>query len=431
MNCFSTRENRLIKEKYLYTTHESGMKIILVPKSFPTQEAFLSCDFGAADTVFFENGELFTLPAGTAHFLEHKMFEQADGSDSFAEFDTLGGNANAYTSYENTCFYFGATDNFYENLEVLLRSVGSFHVSAASVEKERAIIGSEIKMYDDRPETAVSRGLTSAMYFEHPTVMPISGTEESISLITPELLGRVYKDFYLPQNLSLCVCGEADAQRVYELVGKYFAPSAGSRPETVIKPEGAHVKEERRLLHLPVATPLYAFGIKLPPDKADDIAAEKRAAAIRTAVSLAFGRASEFYCRYYSEGLLGERFWAGYSRMRGMAHITVSGSGKEPERVMELALRELEERKKSFFTHGEFLREKRAAYADCLSVFDSGEDIASVFASDARRGYDEYDCIEILRSLTEEDVFHALCAIDINNSAICIAENAKGKDKSL
>ena len=74
MNCFSTRENRLIKEKYLYTTHESGMKIILVPKSFPTQEAFLSCDFGAADTVFFEKGELFTLPAGTAHFLEHKMF---------------------------------------------------------------------------------------------------------------------------------------------------------------------------------------------------------------------------------------------------------------------------------------------------------------------------------------------------------------------
>ena len=102
MNCFSTRENRLIKEKYFYTTHESGMKIILVPKSFPTQEAFLSCDFGAADTVFFENGELFTLPAGTAHFLEHKMFEQADGSDSFAEFDTLGGNANAYTSYEKT-----------------------------------------------------------------------------------------------------------------------------------------------------------------------------------------------------------------------------------------------------------------------------------------------------------------------------------------
>lgn len=83
---------------------------------------------------------------------------------------------------------------------------------------------------------------------------------------------------------------------------------------------------------------------------------------------------------------------------------------------------------KCFF---EFLREKRAAYADCLSVFDSGEDIASVFASDARRGYDEYDCIEILRSLTEEDVFRALCAIDINNSAICIAENAKGKDKSL
>lgn len=431
MSSFSIRENHLIKEKYLYTTHESGMKIIVVPKSFPTKEAFISCDFGAMDTTFRKNGKTTVLPAGTAHFLEHKMFEQADGSDSFNEFDIYGGNANAYTSYENTCFYFGGTDNFYENLEILLRSVSSFHATEDSVEKERAIINSEIKMYDDRPETAVSRGLTAAMYHDHPTAVPIAGTEESISHITPQLLSAVYSDFYIPQNLALCVCGDADPQKVYELVGRYFSPAAVLRPETLITAEDTRVKERRRILHSAVATPLYAIGIKLPPDKADDIAAEKRAAAIRTAISLTFGRASDFYCRNYSAGLLGERFWAGYTRMRGMAHIVISGSGREPERVMELALRELEERKRSFFTHGEFLREKRAAYADCLSVFDSGEDIASIFASDARRGYDEYDCMEILRSITEEDILRELCAIDINNSAICIAENAKGKDNSL
>ena len=104
MNSFNLRENSLFKEKYYEKTLKSGFKITVIPKSLPAMTAFLCCDFGAAEVKYRLDGEIFTLPYGTAHFLEHTMFETADGRDSFLDFDAYGGNANAFTSFENTCY---------------------------------------------------------------------------------------------------------------------------------------------------------------------------------------------------------------------------------------------------------------------------------------------------------------------------------------
>ncbi len=426
MNSFSLKENKELKEKYYHTRLESGFKITVVPKALSASYAMICCDFGGADIEYEKDGEGFTLPAGTAHFLEHKMFENEDGSDAFLEFDAFGGNANAYTSFENTCYYFSCTDNFYENLNVLMKAVSSAHFSDASVEKEKMIIAREITMYDDMPSSNVARNLSKALYRNHPTVYPVSGTLESISQITKETLFRAYNDFYVPKNLALCVCGDADPEKIKEMAEKYFGVGKGERPKTVFPKEPLTVNKERTVQNAVVASELYCIGIKCPPQAENNLVSHRRATAMRLAISLMFGRASDFYCQNYEQGLLNERFYAGFTCSRKSAHIIVSGSGSEYETVYEKVIAEIESRKKIFFTEEQILREKKAAYAVSLTLFDSGEDITAAMSEMASLDYDEFDCIEILRDITAAEIKEAIDSIDTSNRAISIIQ--KGKD---
>ena len=420
MNGYKLQENNLFKEKYYIKTLSSGFKIVVIPKDLPASVAFLCCDFGETDLKYKLDGEIYNLPFGTAHFLEHKMFEDEKGRDAFLDFDTFGGNANAFTSFENTCYYFVASENFYENLRVLLSSVSSFHCTKKSVEKEKKIIAREIMMYEDQPNSKVSRNLMRSMYKNHPLILPISGTVESISTIDKETLYRAYNHFYVPENLSLCVCGNVDLEKVSEYAEEYFGSPSHPRPETVFDDEPLRVVSKNFAEADIVATPLFSVGIKCKAEDITTLDFVRKSSALRLAISLTFGRASDFYCQNYAEGLLNERFYAGYTATRGASYIIVSGSSEQPEKVFERALAELEYRKEHFFTREQILREKKAAYAESLTLFDSAEDLASTFGITSFFGYDEYDCIEILKDITDEEIRLALNSIDISNASISI-----------
>lgn len=428
MNGFSVKNDKSLKETYYRKTLSNGMKLTVIPKDLSTAVAVLCCDFGNEDSEYTIGNEKFRLPAGTAHFLEHKMFENPDGSDAFSEFDRFGGIANAFTSYENTCYYFSCTENFYENLEILLSAVSGLYITEASVDKERKIIEREIAMYDDHPQTAVSRNLTRALYHNSPALMPISGTKESLAEIDKSTLMRAYEHFYVPSNLSLCVCGRVDGELTAQYAERFFN-RGGERPKTVIKKEPSSVVDKKISEKGIVATPLFSIGIKCPIPERVDLKAYRRATVIRTAVSLTFGRAGSFYCDNYAKGLLSERFYAGYDQNEYGAHIYISGSSDRPEAVFEAAIKELASKRQSGFTEQELIREKRAAFADMIKLFDSGDDLAVSMAASAFDSYDEYDCIHIISDITLAELNSALSEIDPENSALSII--TKQEDNGL
>ncbi len=422
MNHFLLRENQFIKEKYYHKTLDSGFKIIVFPKETKTSFAMLCCDFGGADNVYEKDGKLKKLPHGTAHFLEHKMFESEDGSDAFLEFDSFGGNANAFTSYENTAYYFSCTDNFFENLEILLKSVSSVHVTDKSVKKERKIIAREITMYEDSPSSNVNRNLSKALFRSHPIINPISGTLKSISKIDKKVLIQAFNDFYVPSNLSLCICGDVDCEKVKTLCEKYFGEEKGQRPKTVFDDEPKSVASPLIEKVKTVGSDLYSIGIKLEPFEHNSIEAQKKATALRIAISLIFGRASDFFCQNYENGIINERFYAGLNLSRNSAYIVISGSGSNAHEVKEKAIFEIERRKKEFFTEEQIKREKKAAFAESLTLFDNGEDIVCAVSTSARFDFDEFDCIEILRNITPDDIKSALDSVNTENVAISIVK---------
>ena len=204
-----------VAEKYYKINHPSGLTIYVYPKEgYNSAYAIFGTRYGSINTKFsVDDGETITVPDGIAHYLEHKLFECEDG-DAFVRYAQTGANANAYTSFEKTCYLFSCTEKFDESLEILLDFVQSPYFTAQTVAKEQGIIGQEIKMYDDAPDWRVMFNMLENMYHNHPVKIDIAGTVESIAEITAEKLYEVYNVFYNLNNMVLCVSGNVTVDKV-------------------------------------------------------------------------------------------------------------------------------------------------------------------------------------------------------------------------
>ena len=119
---FLIKENKMLNEKCYSFKHKSGLDVYVIPKKMTTSYAILATQYGAIDNKFKLNkdNDFTVVPDGIAHFLEHKLFECEGGIDAFELFAKTGANANAFTSFDKTCYIFTATDKVDESLDILL-----------------------------------------------------------------------------------------------------------------------------------------------------------------------------------------------------------------------------------------------------------------------------------------------------------------------
>ncbi|MEG2082903.1 MAG: insulinase family protein, partial [Oscillospiraceae bacterium] len=119
----TTIKSKILKESYQLIDTDCGLKIACYTMAKHSGvHAVFATNFGSVDRAFVVDGEKQEIPAGVAHFLEHKMFENEDG-DAFDKFAKTGASANAFTSFDKTCYIFTATDNVDESLDILLSFV--------------------------------------------------------------------------------------------------------------------------------------------------------------------------------------------------------------------------------------------------------------------------------------------------------------------
>ena len=128
---------------------------------FVTAYAMLTVGVGSIDIGYRVRGREVSLPAGVAHYLEHKMFDCPYG-DAMQRFDALGASANAFTSFDKTAYYFSCTENFSKALEVLLDFVAMPYFTGPSVRRERGIIAEELRMYRDSLDDAARAAFDQA-----------------------------------------------------------------------------------------------------------------------------------------------------------------------------------------------------------------------------------------------------------------------------
>ena len=397
------KENKVLGEKYYHFVHSSGLPVYVCPKNHETAFAAVAVKYGSCDNRLPTEKGIVNVPDGTAHFLEHKMFENPDGTDSFETFTKNGGDANAFTSFERTEYIFSCTENFYINLKTLLQMVFTPHFTKESVQKEQGIIGQEIKMYEDDADWRALLGMLEGMYVNNPVRKDIAGTVESIAEITPEILYDIHKVFYHPSNTVLCICGNVDPEEVKKVCDeclKYYPETKIDLPDIF---EPAQVNEQRVVTKLKIGMPQFALGIKEAfPEKSDDDL--KRSAEHAIILQLLFGSSGEFYCENYESGLISDRFSYSYYNSRDWSYISIEGVADDPDMVAQAVKNEIAKRKSFFFTKEEFLRAKKVIYAtECLS-FNSTSETANRLASAALEGCDMLDYASVIQNTCYEEV---------------------------
>ena len=209
-----------VREKLYYSKLDSGLEVFILPKKeYSKQYAIFATNFGSVDMRFSVPGEdgITEVPAGVAHFLEHKLFEEEEGN-VFDRFSRLGASANAYTNFTSTAYLFSSTTNFYQCLEVLLDFVQSPHFTDENVEKEKGIISQEIRMYDDNGEWKSFFNMLQGLYHRHPVRWTLRGLWKAYPGSTRKFCISAYNNFYHPDNMVLFVVGNIDINDTLELV---------------------------------------------------------------------------------------------------------------------------------------------------------------------------------------------------------------------
>ena len=175
-----------IGETVLRTTLPNGLTVAIVPKPlYRKRYAFFTTRYGGMDMRFRLDGVWHDTPAGIAHYLEHKMFDTEDGN-ALQELSQNGAEPNAFTSNATTAYYFDCTEHFEENLKILLSFVSVPYFTQESVDKERGIIGQEIRMVEDTPDWRVYTNLLECLYHSSPARVAIAGMWRALRRSRPK-----------------------------------------------------------------------------------------------------------------------------------------------------------------------------------------------------------------------------------------------------
>ncbi len=397
-----------IGESVLKLSHKSGLNVILIPREGKEAFALFGTKYGAMDHTFSVDKREVQVPDGIAHFLEHKLFENEDGTDTFSRFAAEGASANAFTSNEMTAYLFSATDRYHESLEVLLDFVTHPYFTPETVAKEQGIIAQEIRMYEDDPDYQLYFGLLNCLYQEHPIKIDIAGTVESISEITDRTLYDCYNTFYHLQNMALVLCGPFDPARVEEVCDKVLHESAPFQLSRTPPVEAREIAKRSVTRSFPVAMAQFAIGLKETELSGDAERFLKRVAAQEVALSIFFSRTSDFFDRLYEEGTLSEVFSTAYQFLDSCAFTIFQGESEEPEKVAREIRKTVKHAAKAEISDEDFEIAKRMTYSTIVQGLNSPGDVATQYLSFHFLGLDLFRFAETVAALKKEDVLERI-----------------------
>jgi predicted Zn-dependent peptidase len=377
-----------------------GLDFWAVPRRGCRQKAaVLSVDYGSVDLGVspLAADRVVWTPSGTAHFLEHRLFEKGYG-DISERFGSFGADINASTSFTSTVFTMTCIENFSANLDLLFELVLDLQLAPGSVEREREIIGRELRLGSDDPEwVGFLRGL-KALYGDVPLSWDMAGSAESLEDIDADALSLCHEVFYKPQHMGLYICGDFDLASTCASIEANMAKYSRTGPawkkvdRSVQKP----APQEAGAMVLPINRPyvLYFYGDERAGMWGRELL--NRELALELALDIAFGPASDFFAAHY--GLIaGDAFGAEVYAEPTFCFCAVGGYTQYSERLgVEIAatLTRLEA-----LIEADFARAKRKAYGQLLRSCEQVDQVVNLLCSAAISSaepgdyFDIYDCI--------------------------------------
>ncbi len=410
-----------LSERYFEIDHKSGLKILVYPKeNYASTYAVFGTRYGSIDTDFRLKGEAdFTsVPEGIAHFLEHKLFESEE-LDAFERYAKTGASANAYTSFDRTCYLFSCTDNFKASLEILLDFVTHPYFTEATVQKEQGIIGQEIQMCRDEAGWESLFSLLRAMYHLHPVRIDIAGTVESIADITADLLYTCYNTFYNLSNMVLCVAGKVTPEEVLEVADRILKPAKAVEIERKFHKEPREVAKRYTEESLAVAAPIFSVGFKEAVETPER--SLKEIIISNLLLEAICGKTTPFYTELLESGLCNTSFDCEYFYGYGYAAWIFTGETPDARAVEEKLVARIRALQKDGVSQKDFARIRKKLYGRTVMQFNDIDSIANSMVASHFRSESLFDDAEILENLTLREVNERLrTAIDADCRSLAV-----------
>ena len=397
-------ESSALGEKYYEIDHKSGLKIFVMPKeNYKSTYAVFGTKYGSIDTRFkrSDSDEFTVVPEGIAHFLEHKLFESEE-LDAFTRYAETGASANAYTSFDKTCYLFQCSDRFEDSLRILLDFVTHPYFTKETVEKEQGIIGQEITMYYDVAGWMSTFNLLRCLYKNHPVRIDIAGTVESISEITDKLLYDCYNTFYNLHNMALVVVGNADADRIVAICDECLEKAENVSVERSFEDEPRDIVKAYDEYHLAMSVPVFSFGYKEKCETPERTL--KEIVETNILLEVLIGESSPLYSSLIEKGLINSQFSKEYFVGYGYEAIMFDGESTNPQAVADEIKREVARLKKDGIDDELFETVRRNLYGKEIMQYNDIDAVANGMISCYFSDYGIFDTMDIYKNVTKADI---------------------------
>ena len=359
--------------------------------------------------------------AGASHFIEHMLFkgtERRTAAEIAAEMDAIGGNLNAFTAKECTCFYAKVLDEHLPRAaDMLADLLRNSKFDEADIEREKGVVCEEILMTEDSPEDMAHETLCALLYEDTPLAKPILGTQESVRSFTREMLMDYMGRHYMPNNIVISCAGHFEREALMDALNRYFAGGGmGERsPRKVSTLSGGHrfraVEKDIEQVHLCLGFP----GFALDED----------------------GQYALFVLNNALGGSMSSRLFQSIREARGLAYSVYSypssytetgyfalyaGTGEgTAEQVTALILEELEKLRKNGLTKEEFIRSKEQLKGSYMLGQESTSARSNAIGKMEllrSRVYSEEEIMQRIERITMDDV-QAILPKVLDANAMC------------
>lgn len=406
------RTYEALRQDVQEATLPNGLRVVVLRKpGYQKKYITFSTKYGGMDSVFIRPGETTPtrVPDGIAHFLEHKLFEEPDGTNVLDKYSRMGASPNAYTGQFYTVYLCSLVDQFDEGFDLLLDYVQTPYFTDENVAKEQGIIEQEIQMGLDNPQRIVYFNLMESLYHEHPARIRIIGTVDSIRQITKDLLYLCHDTFYHPSNMVVAVAGDVEFDHVLELVtkdmeGRNYAPRGPI--ERVVEEEPRTVARAEVREAMKVSRPYGLLGFKGVLDREEGEsprAYHRRLIAAELALEAAIGKSTKEYWDLYEQGVIASRYGYSLSVYPGAAHFSIGAETEDPDAFRDRVTEMLSKAREGGVDPDLFEEARRREIGRMLAALDDPEWLVHLYVTHQFHGIDILERRELLAEVDPEE----------------------------
>ena len=419
-------ENSRFQETYFEEVLDNGLHVILWQKKDFVKSFFLmATPLGALDLQQVKGKETISFPAGIAHFLEHKMFEDEEDLDVMDQFAQMGANVNAFTSYGETAYYFSTADNPIKPLHLLLDFVQKLTISEKSVEKEKGIIIQELEMYQQMSEMRILNETLASLYHSHPLRYDIGGDNTSVSSISKEQLEMCYNLNYHPSNMILIgVSGEDPQILIQEIKDNQKKKKFTEKVEILRKQYDEQIQVVRKdyTFSMDISIPKVTISFKMEGIE-DVIERNKKEWSYKLLFDLYFSTLNPQYQTWIDEEIINSSFSfeIDFGSDYGLLMFySETNKVDDFEVLIKQTLTQI-----NAINNEELTTLKNRYFGLNINALNDHKQIAITFMRNYFSNIDFFEVLEIVEEIDAEDVMKALKEINLENSCkVIITPNA-------